>query len=358
MTSIFDAYLRGLKKFDYYVKINVRIIFTTFAVSILMIYFLGLSGFIYSILINSILSFLIFLRYLIKNKFFIVAKLFRTKIYDKIASNKIMLLGLGSLIIGVVQQLTFLFLRSKMISSYGLDANGIYQSVYLISNNYFSVFFMAVGVYALPVISENLQIDKVNKIINDHFRLVFTLIVPLVCIFFVFRDIILQVLFSKSFLNASNLFFFNFLGDYFKALAWVSGLWLIPNMQLRAWVVFDLILNINFIIIFFLMSYTFNLGLMGITVAYFLSNLIHFLLNLWYVKRKHLFLFERKNSFLFVYSSSALILIMIISQFNQLLGYFVVFPVLLIWVWISFSKEDYINAKNLLTEKYRSLKNK
>lgn len=251
MTTIFDAYLRGLKRFDYYIKISLRTIFTSFTITILLIYFMGLSGFVYSILISSILNFFIFLRYLVKNNLFIVSKLFKAKIFDKFISNKIMILGLSSLVIGVIQQLTFLFLRSKVISDYGLEANGLYQSVFVISNNYFSIFFITVGIYALPVISENLNIEKVNNIINDHFRLVFILIVPLVCIFFVFRDIILQLLFAKSFLNASNLFFFNFLGDYFKALAWVSGLWLIPNMKVKAWVIFDMILNVNFIIFFF-----------------------------------------------------------------------------------------------------------
>jgi O-antigen/teichoic acid export membrane protein len=63
-------------------------------------------------------------------------------------------LGIASLSVGLADQLTQLVIRSVIIKMLGVDANGLYQAIYSISMNYFSLLFISLGVYLLPVLSE------------------------------------------------------------------------------------------------------------------------------------------------------------------------------------------------------------
>ena len=96
---------------------------------------------------------------------------------------------------------------------------------------------------------------------------------------FVFREFVIALLFTKDFIASQSLYKYQFIGDLLKALSWVVGLWLIPKLKLFLWVLLDLILSINFIIIYILLLNFYSNGLESLAIAYLISNAIHFLLN-------------------------------------------------------------------------------
>lgn len=340
MTSVFDAFLRGIKRYNEYtiVSVIISLIGLIFAVPFVLVF--KIEGVLYSIVIGSIISLCVYIYYFKRKKLLSFRKIIFTK-FNSILLKKLINIGVGSLIIGVISQGTLIFIRSLIIRSFGIESNGIYQTVYAISNNYFGIFFVTIATYTIPVLSEKNDREHLFNEINNLFKMTIWLLFPLLVIFFVFRNQIINLFYSPKFLEAGDLFFFNLLGDYFKALAWIFGVWLIPYLRIKAWVLFDVVLNINFFLIFIIIKELFHLKIESVTIAYLLSNIIHFLINYIFFSRKNKFIPERRSIKIFFANTAILIILFVVSKSEIIYGYFLFVPFLIIWALFVFNKKEY-----------------
>jgi len=335
-----DAYVRGLKQFNIYVKLSILISIITIVSTLILTYSFGLTGAIYSFLVSSSLTAFFYVYFLRKFKLINFLNLKFNFLFKDERIRNILKLGVSSLIIGVISQFTLLIIRGKIISMFGMETNGLYQSVYGISNNYLSFFYMTLGVYALPILSENDSPIFIGNEINNLFKLSLFYITPVLIIFFSFREEILLLLYSKNFLASGNFFFFNVLGDFFRAISWIFGIWLIPNHRLKAWITFDVIYNINFALIsFILMEYS-NLQIISIPLAYFIAGSLHLIINFLFIKKSINFKFNPGNIKVFFLSLCALLLILFTSSYNKYTGYIAVVPILGFWLLLAVGKEN------------------
>lgn len=90
--------------------------------------------------------------------------------------------------------------------------------------NYLNIFMISAAVYTIPILSELKDSKLINIEINSLLRLILIFIVPILTIIFVFREFIIIILYSKDFLSSSELFFYNFLGDFGRLIGTVFGL--------------------------------------------------------------------------------------------------------------------------------------
>jgi len=353
ISSVFDAFLRGIKKFNEYTIVSVIISITGLLLAIPFVLIFKIEGVLYSIVISSVFSLAIYLYYLTAKGLISIKKIIFTK-FNSVLLKKLIKIGIGSLIIGVISQGTLILIRSLLIRSFGIEANGIYQAVYAISNNYFGIFFVTIATYTIPVLSEKNDKDHLFNEINNLYRITIWLLFPLLLIFFVFRNQVINIFYSSKFLEAGNLFFYNLLGDYFKALAWIFGVWLIPYLRIKAWVLFDVILNINFFLIYIIFTDLFNFKVESVTISYLISNFIHFLINYIYFSMKNKYKPEIRNIKLFFSNSTLLIVSFIVSRVEIIYGYFLLFPILIIWAFLVFEKNEYFFAMNTIKNLIRN----
>lgn len=352
---IFEAILKGMKKFGHYVKISIVIAVLTLAISILFVILFKIEGAVYSVLISTIIISIVYGIYFHNSKILKLDEFFSLNFKYSSNFRKVINLGLASLIVGSADQLSQLLIRAEIIKSLGINSNGLYQSIYAISLNYFSILFMSLGIYLLPVLSEIKENDLVNAEINSTLKLSLIFIVPLISIIFTFREQIIILLYSKEFLPSTDLLFFNFLGDYFKAFSWIIGAWLIPLGKIKAWVSFSIVYYINFIVIFIVLLFYFDLGLKSVVISYFISYVIHTIINIYYIKKYNKFRFISKNLILIPISICFILGLLITSKYNQLLGYILILPSVLLWFKLSVSKIEMIKAFGLIKEKiYKS----
>ncbi len=208
----------------------------------------------------------------------------------------------------------------------GVFGNGIYQSVLTISLNYFGFIFVSLNMYSFPKVSSlKLDSDIVDEI-NLNFRYIMFLMIPLIAFIFVFRELVIALLFTKDFASSEPLYKYQFFGDLFKAFSWVLGLWLIPRLKLFLWVTLDMILSANFLVFYILLLNFYENGLISLAIAYLMSNLIHFVLNL-IASKKHInFKFQSNNLSAGIFGLGLLIILVCLSEYKIVFGYIAIIP--------------------------------
>jgi len=347
--SFIDIYLRGIRQINKYVLlISISSLVNLFIYIPLVIYF-KLTGAIIGLIIAPLISCVIGFFILKKNALYPNFK--DVEVAEKKIKVDIIKIGLSSSIILLIQNLIYLFIRTSIIKSLGESQAGIFQSIFAISNNYFSIFFSLMAIYSIPKISEMIKSeDKINEI-NQTLKFMLILYTPMILIFYIFRYYIIILLYSDSFLPAESLLFFQLLGDFFKVLGWVFGLWLIPSMKIKAWFIFDFIFYTIFFCVFYVLFYFYSFGLKSAPIAYLIAYIIHFVINLIYIFYSLRFKFKRDSARVVIISTFVIIINFFVSSIFKQYGYYLIFPSLAIWGYFIFEKHDFDNIKKLLFRK-------
>lgn len=350
LASFVEIYFKAIRSIDIFVKYSVVNIALSLIISFTSIILWGLYGAALTFLISAISSVIIGIIYLKKNGLLITLK-------NKIQINNdviisVLKIGLAGSVMLASQQLSYLFIKSTLAGLLSLEDVGIYQSVFSISNNYFGLFFGIIGVYSIPKISTfKSDLDTITEI-NNTLKLVLLIYVPVICISFIFRKYLILILYSESFIKAIDLFKYQFLGDFFKALSWIFGLWLIPYLKIKAWLFFDLLTTILFIIIFTILIYYNKFGLMAPVISYMISFIIIAIVQYMFIKKSLSFKLMNNNLRILLVSLAIIIIIFGVSSFNLIAGYFIILPVLIIWGLFSIKSSEFTKVLNYV-KKYK-----
>ncbi|MBE2226536.1 MAG: oligosaccharide flippase family protein [Ignavibacteria bacterium] len=330
--SIQEAYLRGLQKLDLLIKnsiyaslISIVIIFPVVVLFQTYGAFLGL--FFYAV-IFSLLTFIS-----LKNKG--LAPLLKIGNYRSHLSVMLNLLKIGSVVLaaGILFQISIFVMRKITIDNFGFFGNGICQSVLSISLNYFLFIFISLTTYTFPKISSYENDNLICEELNMSLRYIQLIMIPLICIVVIFSSLIITILYTSEFAEASSMLKFQMPGDYFKALAWILGIWLVPKSKLKEFIILEIILNVNLVGIYWILV-TFHAPshFSMFSVSYLISYIVHFIINLWVVSKYISFKFTRSNKILISKSILLLSSIITLSFFLSNLQFYVA-SILLFLLW-------------------------
>lgn len=351
INSVFDAILRGLKRFKHYAKISIWLSFISTIISIVFAYFWNVPGVVLAVSTFSVLTGIIYIIFFSKTKFIDLKAIIKTPYKSTPEFKNIFKIGFVSLIGGFIAQFVLLAIRSLIIDKFSFDGSGLFQCMYSVSTNLFSFFFTALGVYSLPILSEIKGFEDNLNEMNNTFRFALYFILPAVCLTFVFREILLLILFSNNFTSASELFFFYLPGDFFKALAWVAGIWFIPNLKLKTWLFLEILVNVIYFLVFYFLTFNTNLGLKSVSLAYFVSNLIHFILCYYFFKKHSGFYFSNKNLKFLITSFLILIFTFFLSEYFSFYSQILIFPLLIVWLYFSTTNIERKKTLQLIKQK-------
>lgn len=357
ISAIFDAYLRAKKHFSLLVGINIINSVIFLVVSLGFVYFMGIEGVAIAILVSSIIALGIYIIGVLRVGEFGLQTFFRLRLKFSARLKNIFAIGIASFVSGGMQQLSLLSIRTVILKNLGADDSGIYQSVYLVSSNYLNLLIIAMSYYALPVLSGLKEQEHFNKELNSIYRLSNLIIIPIIIVVFAFRYQVFSLLFSSKFLSASDIMFYNSLGDFFRISSWVLSLWFIPKGKIKLFVFTEIIANLNFVLIFLMLLYFFNLKLQSVVIAYAIANLMQVVINYYFIRKGINFKLQLQNSKLFFISFGIILVVLIISQVNIWFGYIVVMPALVVWFFMNVSKYELTTLKDMVLERLRSSTN-
>lgn len=343
---IIEAFLRSFKEIGKIVKINILTNIISTMLLIPLIYYLQYLGVSIYLLIFGLLPSILILY--IAKKFVNGLQVNYGYSLTKQDKNLIFKIGSVSLISSLLHQGAIILIRKLIITAYGYDDNGIYQSVLSVSISYFSIIYLFLSNYTLSKFSECKSNDLLVKEININARFLMLIMVPLMLLFYGFKEIGVLLLFSSKFLSASELFFPQFIGDIFRVGAALFGLWLISRRKIRQLIIIDVIFNLIYLFLTFVCINLLSLNLIYVSISYAFAFFCHFAMYFMYTRHSLGFKFEKKILLTFIYSIFAFILTYTASFFNKYIGFSSTIIILLIWFYLVVERYEIRQFKELI----------
>jgi len=254
-----------------------------------------------------------------------------------------MLLSYGSAnaIAGVLNTATLLLVRSYIIGTLGVDANGIYQVLLGVPAQTLVVVFNTLSAYAFPLVSGMRERADIGGALNLILRFTLLSTTPLILGLILLSSTIVRVLYSSQFLDAADLLPIQLLGDFFKTIAWGLGLSLLGRGHLLAFTALDLGWDMTFAAGVVLLAP--RLGLAGAALGYAGAYATHALATYIYQYKREGLRLDSSNLRLLAASSVVVcgaVGVAHSAQFEVRLTYTA--AALIAWAWLGTQRSEWL----------------
>lgn len=265
--------LNGYKEFRKIIFVNITSSLVSLVLTVFLVIKYGIYGaFMGIILCASLICFITF-SFVYKSKWFKMSNFmssFSFSAFQKLS--KYTLMAFVSLFAVTYIQL---LIRTYIIDNLSINEAGYWQSMTGISNMYLSLITSTLGIYYLPRLSEIVRDIELRNEIFTGYKFLLPLTILSTVIMFLFRGIIIDLLFAPSFRPMEELFLFQLMGDVFKIAGWLLALIMVAKAMVKAYIITEL----AFGVLFFCLTIIFlkQFGVIGTTYAYCLTYFIYFI---------------------------------------------------------------------------------
>jgi PST family polysaccharide transporter len=282
--SLLISIVNGFKEYKKYIIVNIlgsviSLIFST----VLAINYGIFGALIAAVTFQSVVFFITL--FILKNTLWLKWKVFAGK-FNKMVAIKLGHFSFMALTTAITVPAGQLIVRNFITDFRSIGDAGLWEGLNRISLMYQTIITTSLGVYYLPKLAGLHTKQELKEEVFNVYKLIIPFSILTTITIFLFRNVIIRLLFTKEFMGMENLFFFQLIGDFLKLAGWVLGYILIAKAMSKIYILMECI---NFIIVtasgyFLVKSY----GALGATISYTLCYFIYFIILL-IVFRKTLF---------------------------------------------------------------------
>jgi PST family polysaccharide transporter len=275
------AIINGLGKYRKVILINILGSLLGLFVTVILITQFQVSGALFSIVITP--SLLFFVSFYFINKELKILKFISKNEVKFVALKNFSSFTIMALVSSVFGPLVLLSIRNHVIGSLGIDAAGYWEGLNRISSYYFLFITSILGIYFLPKLSNSKSVRETNSLIISYFKTVLPIFVSGLIVIFIFKDVIIQLLFTKDFSPMSTLFFWQIVGDILKAASYILAFQFYAKKMTKAFVLFEIasLAVLYFSSIYFISIYQIE----GVVIAHAFTYVIYFVALVVYFRR-------------------------------------------------------------------------
>ena len=281
--SVIAAVLNGLKNFKLYIRINVISSVLTLISTLILVYFFNLYGALLSVIVVPSAIFFISW-YLVRKEPWATKDFFFNRPDLKIVKlfGKFSLMALNNAVVGGLVQIVVRHLLTKNMS---LDVAGIWDGMNRLSTAYLILITTSIQVYYLPVLSYIKDRKLLWREIMKTEKIILPLTLAAFILIYIFRGIIIEILFSPQFYLMKSIIGLQLIGDLIKVGSWIIAYTFYAKAMTKNLILTDNIFTTTYVIIaYFLLTQT-NLGLSSVYFAYIINNIFAFSTNFIIMKR-------------------------------------------------------------------------
>ncbi len=289
--GLLRSFVQGLKAIRIYAFMGIVSSWVGLLLVVPLVILFNLGGAVYHILIFSVVNLVIAYMFYRRLKKMYALGTWNYSLLDRSILGELVKFGLASLVNGAANSLGIFLVRGWIIAYLGAFQNGLYQAVYGISNQFFTLTIGALLVYTLPRLSELGSGEEVTTELNRILKLVFMLMTPTICVILLFKYQLIWALYSRRFQEAAPLFELQMAGDFFKAIAWPLGVSFLALKFLRAFMFLGILWGALFAGISLLGIHHWNIQ--GVMFGYFASMALLTFFVYFFLKREINFRLER-----------------------------------------------------------------
>jgi len=282
INSILNGLLNGISEYKTFTKTS---IFTIISSTILLVFFTINYDAMGSLLAISLLPLLQFLSFVVfflnqHKHYFSFKKLSFSLVYkNKLLSYSFMLL-IVILLINIVD----IAIRNLIQETISSSEAGYWTAMTSISNTYMQFTATLFPLYILPKYSKITSTIEFRKEIVQIYKLLLPIFVFGIILIFMFKNMIIQILYTDDFLEMANLFKWQLLGDLVKLLSLVVAYQFLAKRQI-AYFIFTEILSV--VLFYGFSKYFIQIyGTEGVVIAHFARYVIYFFVVLFILRHK------------------------------------------------------------------------
>ncbi len=270
---IFLAVLNGLKEIRKLTIVNICSSLLGVIITVVFAYLWGVKGVLISSTTTAVVIFLI-------NAFFFRKLKIRWwpdfKSWDKKVVTMLSGFSLMAIVSGFVVPGMQILVRERIILQFSMSDAGYWQAVTKISDYYLAFITTVLGVYYMPRLSEIRSRQELRREIFKGYKIVLPIVGALALLIWLFRDLIIHLLFTPDFLPMKPLFTFQLLGDFFKIGSWLLAYLMIAKAMTRTFIVTEILSATLYVALsyFFMNRY----GIIGATYSFCINYAVYWVL--------------------------------------------------------------------------------
>lgn len=273
--------LNGLGDFKKVIRITIYGNILGLVLSLVLIYYYHTFGTLLSVILApSLLFFMVVFQ--IKS-IFSIPKMVSLNLFDFSIIKNLSEYSLMALVSSVLGPLVYIAIRNTIIEKLGIENAGYCEGMSRISSYYMLFLTTILTVYFLPKLSKAESNKETNKIFWSYFKGVIPVFVVGLIVLYSLKDFLIPILFTKSFTPVTGLFFWQLVGDVFKALSLILGYQFFAKKLTIAFIITEL-LSLSILYISSIMLIPLY-GIQGVVMAYTLTYFLYFLVLSFYFRK-------------------------------------------------------------------------
>jgi polysaccharide transporter, PST family len=280
--ALFLAILNGKKEIGRYVSANIAGSLFAFLITSLLAGQYGLYGALVALAIFQSVAFVVTLILCYKASWFKFSYFIGS--FDiKIAKNlvKYTLMALSSAICVPISQIV---IRNYLGKSLGWEAAGYWEAMWRLSTAYLLLVTTVLSVYFLPKIAELSDPNELKNEINQGYKIILPIVIICSLLIYLFRDLIIGLLFTAEFYPIRQLFLGQVIGDILKIGSWILAFIMLGKAMANYFIFTEISFSLSFYFIVVLMTNIY--GLEGVSWAYALNYLLYWIVMYFLIFRK------------------------------------------------------------------------
>ena len=273
ISTLINSVINGQQKYKRYVTLGMISTLVSTSITISLVYFYSMKGALIAASLNSGVIGCIMLIISVRQPWFKLKFWWgKTELEQRKKVGCYVLMAVTS---ALTIPFSLILVRNILISHVGWEMTGQWQAVWKISEVYLSIVTISLSTYYLPKLSSLSGYNEIRKEINKTTIIIMPIVITLALFIYIFRDLIIGLLFTNEFKAARDLFAIQLCGDVIKILSWLFAYPMLSRGATK-WFVFSEML---FAVLFVSLSYFFiNIySVSGVNIAYLASYILYFI---------------------------------------------------------------------------------
>lgn len=233
-------------------------------VTLFLVIHYALYGALIAGIISQSIIFFVTLAFVLKSSWFKFSMFLGSM--DKEYRNKLLKYSAMAIVGAIMTPLSHIYIRGYIGTHIGWNEAGYWQAIWRISETYLMLITTTLGIYYLPKLSVIQDKAELRVELIHGYKIIMPIVIIMALGIYVFKDFIIQILFTNSFLPMAELFIYQLIGDIIKIAAWLLSFIMIAKATTKLFIMSEIFFTLSFIglTILFINIY----GLIGVTIAF------------------------------------------------------------------------------------------
>lgn len=193
--------------------------------------------------------------------------------WNKVVAQHYLHFALMQLTSVLTMQMAQVVIRNMLQEKTSWVQVGYWQGLSRFSDAYLQFITIVLANYVMPKLSGLVKRKDVVREVVSVYKVLIPVLLTLIPVIMLFKDLIVRMLFSPSFLPMKDLFIWQVAGDFFKVIAYVAGYLAVAKAATALYIGAE-ILQAGLLVSLCLLLVD-PLGLKGIVIAYFLTYVVY-----------------------------------------------------------------------------------